>query len=1044
MKKTLPYALFLAFSLSSAEAAARVLPDGSVCVYRKGGGVDVFRAEVLKSCKEEKGLLKLTLKNDSLVSYRMADVDSLGALPTKFPVFTSFKFNNKYNENLYTDVFAELHEPEVTATVGAIGKWLTPSFQLDDEAGLVYVGDSLQRSKVTRLRFAGPVTYTLTYPDCRTLAYTKVSDEVWSEGNPGGLLLEDVELTERMLSTNAPSNYEEREGLAKMLDGDPNTFFHSTWGTGQYDKLPLSEHPYLQVDLQEAMQEFVFGYTTRGDNAARNPLAFLVQASKDGRQWKDIRRLGVADGMPATGAGAAYVSPVIDCGEPYRYLRFTMTESQYKNYLALAEFSIHRYKGQQEPTPPVLITPAQYVYSWLPYGRDWTVKVDWLTDRATNVPRIDINVEGGQTVVSKDVYLNAVFRIDGAGVFPDMQDSVRIKGRGNSSWGDPYSSKNPYRLKFENAVKPFGMTKGKNWVLLANKQFGSMLTNVVGMKIARMVGTAGANDIVPVELYINGNYRGSYNFTQHVGLHNNSVDVDETNAVLLELDTYFDEVYKFESDFYRLKTNVKAPDLEELPRAEALVKFNTIRHDFNDFCKAVYHKEGVENRVDAQMLARFLLVNELIYNQELRHPKSTFLYREDLKALHSRYVFGPVWDFDWAYGYDSGRNYCTIDPAMDYYSGLDGAGGPFFRALRFDTETVKRACYREWKDFMDHHLRELEEYIDDYYAYAAPSLLNNSRLWYDGAGYEEVAARFKDWLNRRAQAVYAGMEQYDLDEPLPIEKGDVNGDGAITLADVVCVYNHLLGLANETFDSQQADANGNGEITVADIVRIVAWAMQAETDASRHFSLPVAEASLRLQPFAAAVGQVAELPLSLQVEEGRYAALQLDVALPAGMTLEGVALPETWQRHRAEYAPLAVPGKYRVLIYAADGTAFASSTAGLQLLVKSGRALPPAERVVSLEAVTWVNALGEDERMSGRSVSFDMEVTGIGEMQESVEVRGGESLWIEAQGDARVKVYTLDGRLVLNCRVAAGTHRFDLPGGVYIVNRQKVVIHQEM
>ena len=31
-----------------------------------------------------------------------------------------------------------------------------------------------------------------------------------------------------MLSTNAPTNYPEKEDLDKIIDDDPSTFFHST------------------------------------------------------------------------------------------------------------------------------------------------------------------------------------------------------------------------------------------------------------------------------------------------------------------------------------------------------------------------------------------------------------------------------------------------------------------------------------------------------------------------------------------------------------------------------------------------------------------------------------------------------------------------------------------------------------------------------------------------------------------------------------------------------------------------------------------------
>ena len=140
----------------------------------------------------------------------------------------------------------------------------------------------------------------------------------------------------------------------------------------------------------------------------------------------------------------------------------------------------------------------------MPYGRTYSVNVDYSTYRSGSVPRIDINTVGGVNITSKDYYVDAEIIIDGAGAFPSMTDSVQIKGRGNDSWSSNPNSKNPYRLKFASKVKPFGLTKGKNWVLLANKRKGAMLSNAIGMKAASLIGTAAANHIIPVDLYING------------------------------------------------------------------------------------------------------------------------------------------------------------------------------------------------------------------------------------------------------------------------------------------------------------------------------------------------------------------------------------------------------------------------------------------------------------------------------------------------------------------------------------------------------------
>ena len=193
-----------------------------------------------------------------------------------------------------------------------------------------------QVSKVSRLRFDGDVVYTIARDGWRIMKHRLVQDEVWSEPSADTEEATAIPLTVDMLSTNAPSNYEDEEGLAMLLDNNPYTFFHSTWGTGEYEKLPLDQNPYLQVDLKEDVQLIRFGYETRYD-AARYPMGFTVQASADGAKWVEVQSLTQTDGLPY-GIGLSFTSKTIDLGKAYRHLRFVMTSASYKNYLAMSSF----------------------------------------------------------------------------------------------------------------------------------------------------------------------------------------------------------------------------------------------------------------------------------------------------------------------------------------------------------------------------------------------------------------------------------------------------------------------------------------------------------------------------------------------------------------------------------------------------------------------------------------------------------------------------------------------------------------------------------
>ena len=362
-------------------------------------------------------------------------------------------------------------------------------------------------------------------------------------------------------------------------------------------------------------------------------------------------------------------------------------------------------------------------YAMMPFGRTYTVNVDFLTDHSTSVPRIDINTVGGVNITSKEYYVDAEIIINGAGVFPSMTDSVQIKGRGNDSWSSNPYSKNPYRLKFASKVKPFGLTKGKNWVLLANKRKGSQLTNAIGMKAASLIGTVAVNHIIPVDLYLNGTYKGSYNFTEKVGLAGNSVDLDdETKAALLELDLYYDEPegQKFESTPYSLPVNIKDPEFDE---DDTQLSLDIIQERFNSFVADVKEGNDFSDKADIDQLARYLMACELICNRELFHPKSVFCYNEDLLDENSKFVFGPLWDLDWAFGYDgaTATSYFVKNMNVDFFTSFVYEQYSFFSALR-NGPKISRRLYELWKDFMGDDLDELCEFCTDYYTYAKPSI----------------------------------------------------------------------------------------------------------------------------------------------------------------------------------------------------------------------------------------------------------------------------------------------------------------------------------
>ncbi len=1005
-----------------------VVEGEAVYVYLSDGGVDAYAIKDLDNGYYTEGdFLCMPLKDCDVVYYASQEYDSISTVAPSLPQFTSFKFNNKFNPNLNVDAIADSIKDNMYFSLNAIGKWLTPSFQLSDDKAVVYVGDELQESKVTRRSFASPVAYTVTYP-----GYTKVGIGTVSGDSDDEAVVTEIPLTADMLSTNKPSTRED-ESVASLLDGSSTTIFHSTWGSA--NDATINVNTYITIALPTAVEDIQLYYQCR-PQSGYNPLTLEIYASNDGDDWVLARTLtSYDDGMPTGGSGQQYTSPTISLGGEYSYLKILQTAGEYsKNHMALAEMRVYNVEYPQ--------TAAKEV-TRIPFGKNYNVEIEWLTDNAVSVPRIDIDVEGGLSVTSKEYYLNANFRITGYGVYDNFEDSVQIKGRGNITWN---YSKKPYRLKFAEKVKPFGLTKGKSWVLLANAQKGSMMANAAAMKIGQMAGAEYTNHIIPVELYMNGVYMGSYMFTEKVGMANNSVDVDEAVGYLLELDTYYDEVYKFKSANYSMPVNIKEPDLTEYTISAASARKTLIQADYNRLDSAVYYGGSLDGILDYDAFARFMLANDLVNNQEIGHPKSTFLFKEELENPDSEIKFGPIWDFDWAFGYESTSNYCTSDYTSSVFntSMYDEPGYKMFKAMMSNT-TVQKYYYKAWKEFMDKNsIEELNDYLDCYYTFANPSFQNNATLWSDGTGYSIINERTKQWLSNRAEYLYSNLTEYNLDEFLYPLVADVNRSNYVTVHDVAMTTAYKSGNTHSSFTYSKADVDGDGLITDSDVLAIETAAADADPlSAIDYYNTTQAIGEMHINNFELMINEDYILPLHLTCyDDESYKAMQFDITVPDGVMIYDVVAGGSLTDHKVSLAQRDMT-TYRLIIYSDNDSKFADGgdDAVVNLTLNSYAVVPEESRVVSISNALIIDEATDELRLNDVAATFGVSTNIYDVTAPTASATGGEGcITIAALASQPVHVYGVDGRLVRTLNVTEGTTRVNVPAGIYVVFGTKVVV----
>ena len=730
----------------------------------------------------------------------------------------SFGFTHEDNDQVYADVAATITEVGdtvcVTANVPVIGKRLRPSFTLDGDATM-WVDGVQQVSGQSSHRFTEPVVYTIAEPDCWIYGVETVDTDTVVEPEvpvvpevpevSDGWVRTKIDISD-LASTNAPSNHPSEQDFPNLWDDSENTYFHSTWGSGNYEKLDwvdggyygdgLTEWPYVEIQLAEALENFCISYTT-SNQYNRYPQGWHITAlNANTGNWDEIAVLEESL-LPQTNL-AQYMTPVYGLGEDYTAIRFELTKASYKNYMVIGDLSLYsceeEIKDEETVEPEAPVEPEQpagptAVGSFKPYGRPCKVSVNYLTDSATGeykIPTVYITFgdgvtwdnsqwigqtltdEEGNSYNTKEEWIkDCTFRLDGAGVWPDIElvEGCEVRGRGNSSWSWSYMSKNPYRIKFPKKQKqaPFNLTKDRQWVFIANKQNGSMTTNSIAQKIAAMVDGEALCHMIPIDLYINGHYRGSYCFTEKIGIADNSVAIDEATGCLLELDDYYDEDYRFRDNTYNLPVNVKDPDFGEEDE-ERLVTFEGVKASVNDMTATLASGGDITQHIDMEAWAKFWLVNDLVRNVETYHPKSCYLFNEN-PMDGGLWKFGPAWDFDWAFGYEESYSYFTSGAAADLYSDRSGkAGYNFYNALR-KTEAAKRAYYKEWLDFVaEGRIQELMEYVEDYTAFATASIDHNNSANVSEKNYTDYAAQVaksQQWLKSRAGFIFNSLTKYD-------------------------------------------------------------------------------------------------------------------------------------------------------------------------------------------------------------------------------------------------------------------------------------------
>lgn len=525
-------------------------------------------------------------------------------------------------------------------------------------------------------------------------AYTKSDDQVWTEDHitattakkpdPKPAKLSGTVIGSRY-SVDYTSGSQSTTVNVKnnVFDGDFDTYFASYDRSGSWVGLDLgSKHVITKI-----------GYSPRITQSHRVELAMIEGANNP--DFSDALPIHM---IKQSAPERQMTYEQTSCSRGFRYVRYVSPNDVRCN---LAELEFYGYEDEGD---------------------------DSKLYQLTNLPTVVINTEGSQEIVSKEEELSSTVYIiseEGTNLLATTETGVR--GRGNASW-DQFPKK-PYRLKFKSKQSPLGApASAKKWTLISNYSDKSLMRNILAFEASRRIGQAYTPYCHPVDVIVNGEYRGCYQLCDQVEAAEGRVPAKD--GYLIEIDAY---AWKEVSAFWSWRgtpVTIKHPDEDDITdsqRQHIESFFNQMEtaalgEDFTDL------EKGYRKYLDLESFLRNLLVGDFCGNTDLLW--SVYMYKD---AKDGKLYTGPTWDHDLSFDNDY-RSY-PVNANNDFIflfvpSPASDAVRDITRRIVKEDPEAKNLLAQYWNQALEEgDLKTLPEYLDQTYVLLQESQELNFKRW---------------------------------------------------------------------------------------------------------------------------------------------------------------------------------------------------------------------------------------------------------------------------------------------------------------------------
>ena len=432
----------------------------------------------------------------------------------------------------------------------------------------------------------------------------------------------------------------------------------------------------------------------------------------------------------------------------------------------------------------------------------------------------------------------------------------QIKARGNSTF--LHTEKKSYQIKLSSGADLLGTGEQvKTWVLLAGYFDATQMHDKLVKDLAAQLGMSYTASCGWVNLYYDGEYRGVYLLSEKNDISKTSVNIndlekqyellnkdygtgmvtaegknsfgntvryttnvqdpwaakDSTGGYLLEMNYHTMEEASCFMTSQGYAINVKSPEWCGKGAMDYISEF------YQGFEDAVYASDASGRNSEGKYYYDYVDLDSLVRTfvlQELAKNCDGFRYSQFFYFTNGKLYAGPVWDQEMTFG--SGWSGYSRPDSMEYFD----LGKALIRIPHF--KAAVQAYYSTFRSAAN----GLESRISAQYAALNDSAAMNYTLWpyirvgnpeaaghiWQGASYGSVINDLQSWIAKRLSK----LDEVYADIPA-VTRGDVNGDGKVSMMDLLVLRKYLAGITELTETQMKAaDVNNDGKVSMMDVL----------------------------------------------------------------------------------------------------------------------------------------------------------------------------------------------------------------------------------